>query len=301
MYKKILVPLDGSNAAEIALPYAQEISAGMTADMILISVSEPTVDDRDHLFRYYLEGLSQKTHREPEELGAGGESVPKIEVLFGKPADEILGYADEEHVDLIIMASRGRSGLGPWLLGNIAAKVLRATEKPVLLVRAPAGDSALPEKRLLRKILVPLDGSDLGETTLSHAEALAKNLGAEIVLLRALEPPRPLEGEGAYTGKKLHFRSKEETERRKAAAMEYLDAVGRPLREKGLKVSRAVLSGLAAEEIIDYARDNGIDLIAMSSHGRSGIGRWVFGSVTDKVVHAGDTPVLVVRAAKVSQ
>jgi nucleotide-binding universal stress UspA family protein len=199
------------------------------------------------------------------------------------------------------MASRGRSGLGPWLLGNIAAKVLRATEKPVLLVRAPAGDSALPEKRLLRKILVPLDGSDLGETTLSHAEALAKNLGAEIVLLRALEPPRPLEGEGAYTGKKLHFRSKEETERRKAAAMEYLDAVGRPLREKGLKVSRAVLSGLAAEEIIDYARDNGIDLIAMSSHGRSGIGRWVFGSVTDKVVHAGDTPVLVVRAAKVSQ
>lgn len=298
MYKKIMVPLDGSNAAEIALPYAQTISAGMGTEMVLISVSEPTTEKRDHLFRYYLEGVTKKTQQELEERGVEEGRGPRTEVLSGKPADEILRYADQEGVGLIVMASRGRSGHGPWLLGNIAAKVLRATEKPVMLIRAPVSDPGLVEKGLLRKVLVPLDGSGLGETAVAHAEAMAESLASEIVLCHVIEPPRPLGTETVHTGGKLQFRPKEETERRKAAAMEYLDSVGRALREKGLTISNAVPVGFAADQIIDYASQNDIDLIAMSSHGRTGIGRWVFGSVTDKVVHAGDTPVLVVRAAK---
>ena len=144
---------------------------------------------------------------------------------------------------------------------------------------------------------MPLDGSSLGETALEQAEALAEKLEAEIIFLLALEPPRPLAGEGPGAARKLHLRLKEESDRRKDMALEYLEKAGRPLRDRGLRVSSEVLSGSPAEQIIDFAKEKGVDLIAMSSHGRSGIGRWVFGSVTDKVVHAGDTPVMVVRAA----
>lgn len=298
MYNKILVPLDGSDVAEMALPYAEEISAMMNARLVIISVSGPRGDKRDHLFRYYLEGVSQRIQKELEEWGVQGAKGLEEGVLFGKPADEIIRYADEEHVDLIVMASRGRSGHGAWLVGNIAAKVLRATKKVVLLIRAPAKDSALQEKCLIRQILVPLDGSSLGETAVTQAEAMAKALGAEIILLMVLEPLRPLVGEGPGAARKLQMRLKEETARRGAMALEYLDKVGGSLRDKGLKASHEVLSGSAAEQIIDFAKEKAIDLIAMSSHGRSGIGRWVFGSVTDKVVHAGDTPIMVVRATE---
>ena len=270
----------------------------MNARMIFVSVSGPKGDKRDHLFRYYLEGVSQRIQQELKEWGVKGEKGLEVDVLYGKPADEIIRYADEEHADLIVMASRGRSGHGAWLLGNIAAKVLRATKKTVLLIKVPADDSSLQEKRLIRKILVPLDGSSLGETAVTQAEAMAKTLGAEIIFLLALEPPRPLAGEGPSAARKLHLRLKEEVYLRKDMALEYLDKAGRPLRERGLRVSHEVLSGSAAEQIIDFAKKKEVDLIAMSSHGRSGIGRWVFGSVTDKVVHAGDTPVMVVRATE---
>ena len=183
MYKKVLVPLDGSDVAEMTLPYAEEISARMNARMIFVSVSGPKGDKRDHLFRYYLEGVSQRIQQELKEWGVKGEKGLEVDVLYGKPADEIIRYADEEHADLIVMASRGRSGHGAWLLGNIAAKVLRATKKTVLLVKVPAKDSAMKEKCLIRKILVPLDGSSLGETAVKQAEAMAKTLGAEIIFL----------------------------------------------------------------------------------------------------------------------
>jgi nucleotide-binding universal stress UspA family protein len=80
--------------------------------------------------------------------------------------------------------------------------------------------------------------------------------------------------------------------------MQYLDGIGKKLKGKGLGVSSVVVIGSSADQIIDYAKANTIDLIAMSTHGRTGIGRWIFGSVTDKVLHAGDTPVLVARTSK---
>ncbi len=86
--------------------------------------------------------------------------------------------------------------------------------------------------------------------------------------------------------------------KRKALALAYLDDVGKPLKERGITTSSVVVMGSPADQIIDYAKVNAIDLIAMSTHGRSGIGRWVFGSVTDKVLHAGDTAVLIVRPTK---
>jgi len=296
MYEKILVPLDGSSAAEIALPYAEEIAAKQGAEIILASVSELTAVETDHLYRSYLEGIAGQVESQLKDWGAKAETKVKSEVLLGTPASEILRYADENDVSLIIMASRGRSSRGPWLLGNIAAKVLRATGKPVLLIRAPADKAALQQKSLVRRILVPLDGSKLGEVAIPQAEALVQVLGAELILFQAFVTPISVGGYERYSVPPTAFKEREEQIR--ASAMDYLDSLGKVFQEKGLKTLSVVREGSAPEQILKYAETNGIDLIAMSTHGRSGIGRWVLGSVTDKVLHAGDMAVLTVRATK---
>lgn len=295
MYERILVPLDGSSAAEIALPYAEEIAAKLGAEIILVSISEPTAGERDHLYRFYLERISNQVQRQLDDWGAKEEAKVQSEVLLGRPASEILQYADNSNVSLITMASRGRSGQGRWLLGNIADKVLRATGKPVLLIRAPAHNTALEQRSLVKRIMVPLDGSMIGETAIPYAEALAQALGAKIVSFQALKPIAVTGGEGAAMPSAMQD---QEDERRRTSALAYLDSMGKAFQKKGLSTSSAVSLGSPANQIIDYAVANAIDLIAMSTHGRSGIGRWVFGSVTDKVVHAGDTAVLTVRATK---
>jgi nucleotide-binding universal stress UspA family protein len=295
IYEKIMVPLDGSNAAEIALPYAEEIAARLGAEIILVSVSGPTVEAKDHLYRSYLDKITEQVRGRLDDWGAKEGAKVQSEVFAGKPASEILRYADENNVSLIAMASRGRSGRGPWLLGNIAAKVLRATQKPVLLIRAPADETALQQRSLVKKILLPLDGSSVGEAAFPYAEVLTQELGAELVLFQVLRPT-VLIAEGSTMVSAAIYEEQEEA--RKASALAYVDSVGSSLKEKGLRSRSVVASGSPADQIIGYAESNAIDLIAMSSHGRSGIGRWVFGSVTDKVLHAGDTAVLTVRASR---
>jgi nucleotide-binding universal stress UspA family protein len=288
VYEKILVPLDGSNAAEIVLPYVEEIATKLCSEIIVVGVSGRASVEADHLYLYYLERVTEEAKRQLEGWGPKKEVSARYEFLQGRPAHEILRYANDSDVGMIAMASRGSSGHGPWLLGNIAAKVLRATSRPVLLVRAPASDEVIQQKRLIKRILVPLDGSEIGEAAVSHAEVLARTLSSELVLFQVLEPLVPVGGAETVTFK----------ERREVSVIEYLDSVVKPLKEGGLSVSTKVDTGFPADLIIDYAQANAIDLIAMASHGRAGIGRWVFGSITDKVLHAGDMPVLVVRATE---
>lgn len=293
MYGKLLVPLDGSGAAEMVLPYTEEIASKFGAEIILVSVSEQAVEEKDHLYRIYLERTVEHVERRLEDWGAKEKVTLKHEVLTGKPAGEILRYADQNTVSVITMASRGRSGQGPWRLGNIASKVLRATSKPVLLTRRPPETALLHRRRLIERILVPLDGSVTGEAAIPEAETLALALGAELVLFHAVEPFT------GWIGSEAFAMYPEKEEERSEAAVVYLDRVEKELQEKGLSTSAGVDLGSASTKILEYAEANAIDLIAMSTHGRSGIGRWVFGSVTDKVLHAGDTPVLVVQASHV--
>jgi nucleotide-binding universal stress UspA family protein len=297
MYRKIMVPLDGSHLAEIVLPYAEEIVARFGAEISLVTVSEATPTDIDRLYGSYLEFATAQVRGELKAWGVQEETRIHNEVLRGTPASEIINYADKNQIDLIAMASHGRSGEGPWLLGAIAGKVLRAADKPVLLIRVPASKTALEEKRLIRKILVPLDGSTMGEAGLPYAEMMAKVLQGELVLFHVLEPIVPIAaGDGLdYPGFHVY---PEVEERRKASASAYFDKLSHSLRDRGVIVSQAIVSGSAANQIVDYAHSNAFDLIVMPTHGRSGLGRWVFGSVTDKVLHAGDTPVLTVRPGK---
>lgn len=291
MYERLLVPLDGSIAAGIVVPYVVEIAARSNSEIIMVSVSESKAADVERLYSSYLEHVCEEVRL---QLRGYGVEQPKMHdhILRGHPATEILRYADETDSGLVVIASRGAASAGPWLLGDIAAKVLRASNRPVLLVRAPAPAEAVQQKRLIKRILAPLDGSRIGEAALPATEALAHPLGAEIVLYQSLEPVFQV---APYN---VAFPQQTALEKVRAEARAYLNGISKLLQERGVAVSTVMDSGPAAERIIDYSKANNIDIIAMSTHGRSGIGRWVFGSVTDKVLHAGDTAVLVVRAVQ---
>jgi len=140
------------------------------------------------------------------------------------------------------------------------------------------------------RILIPLDGSRIGESVIPFAESLASVFSAELILFQVVEPELSI-SESANV--EVASAMQKALQGRQASALAYLDAVGEQLKAKGLRVSPAyiIASMSPTDEIIEYAEANAVDLIAMSTHGRSWVGRWVFGSVTDKVLHAGDTPV----------
>jgi nucleotide-binding universal stress UspA family protein len=292
VYEKLLVPLDGSEMGEMAVPYALEVAAGAGAELTLVSVSESHAGETDRLYQTYLQSVEALVLGQLPSWGVGKRFTVRTVVSSGSPAEDLTGYAEQNDVSLIVMASRGRSGAGQWPLGHIAARVLRAAHNPVLLVRKPPDDVSVKQRRLIRKILLPLDGSPMGEAAVSNAAGMASLLGAELVLLHVLEPDfTPGVSEGIAAPWPI---PKERVEHRKGRAEDYLNWLAGKLREGALTVSTAVASGRAADEIVEYAGSHAIDLVAMATHGKSGIGRWVFGSVTDKVLHAGDMPVLMV-------
>jgi nucleotide-binding universal stress UspA family protein len=227
--------------------------------------------------------------------------VPRVDPVVerGKPAEVIVDRAKREPGCLIAMVTHGRSGIRRWLLGSVAAKVVQGAESPLMLVRARETPSA-PEQAKINSVIVPLDGSELAESALAPACEIAQAVNAELVLVRAFEVPPtayyrtedvpPIAAQFIPSYDELAADLERE-------AREYLEAKAKTLRSDGAaKVRLEVLIGDAAEEIIKLARDMIGSLIAICTHGRSGVKRWVLGSVTEKVVHHGDSPILVVRA-----
>jgi nucleotide-binding universal stress UspA family protein len=294
MFQRILVPLDGSKLAEAVLPYVQILATRLPAPMILLQVVPPPYEVRPGpgptlatLAGGYLAAL--QTH-----LRSAGLTVDWV-TRAGLPADAIIDYAAECGADLIAMSTHGRSGLGRWVYGSVADKVLRGADVPVLLVRVSEADTqALPPARAVhyQRILVPLDGSALAEGALRHAEALAAHFGAHLVLIRV-----PVLPTYAYASTELAYSIEAELDAAAGEAAAYLADLAGRLAQRGLSAESVVEWGPVAETIIDYAQGHGVDLIVMSTHGRSGLGRWVYGSVADKVLRAAGVPVLLVRAA----
>lgn len=297
MYEKILVPLDGSEIAEVALPYAEEMAGRLGSEITLISVSHSAEEQDQQMFQSYIQKTVESV-RERAERYFERPSERAIEVnsaiLVGNPAEKIVDYADSGDIDLIVMATHGRSGISRWALGSVADKVLRATERPVVLVRAQNAHPYMHKKDILSKMLVPLDGSKEGEAVIPYIEELVSKLGGEIIFFQvlALAYHVHISGDAAvqvpYTEKEM--------EPLKMSAQSYLKKMGSKLEERGIPTKYEVKVGAAGYEIIKLADEINADLVAMSTHGRSGIGRLVFGSITERVVRSGNTPVLLVRS-----
>ena len=295
MYEKILVPLDGSDLAEIALPYAEELAGALGCDITLIHVSESADEKYENMHQLYIEKIVEATIQDAEKFRKN-KRAKKIKVssvhLTGHVAEQIVDYADKENIGLIVMTTHGRSGIRRWILGNVAAKVVRATDRPIALIRAKDTPPEARAERII-KILVPLDGSKASEVVIPHVSELASKLKAEVVLFQVVAPSYfvyAIPGEAV-----LQPHSPEDLQNMIENSKLYLDKVCAEFRDKGIETTSEVGIGGPAEEIIRIADEIQVDMVAMSTHGHSSISLWAFGSNADKVLHAGDTPVLLVR------
>jgi nucleotide-binding universal stress UspA family protein len=287
MWKKILVPLDGSDLAELALPYAEELANAFKSEVILLHVSEPSESHYQHMHQLYIEEVAQRVK----------DRIRKIRpvLVTGKSAEEIIGYAEKNDVGLLIMTSHGRSGILSWATGSIASKLLQAATMPVLLVKAAKPKRRVTREVLLNRILLPLDGSEAGEAAVAYVGELMSRLESEVTLLGVISSGQHIRSVGgldyiSYPPEQIEIFKKE--------AQEYLDGVYRRLkRRRGtVRVTINVGAGDVGQGIIKFAEEKGVDLIAVSSHGHSGIEKWVFGSIANKVVQGSKAPVLVVKA-----
>ena len=312
MYKKILVPLDGSELAEVVFPYAKELAGRLDLDLIFLHVYGPDESEFAPMHRDYIQHACETVGRELEEVQekTGGqpgstEVEARCELAEGHPAENILRYADENEIDLILMATHGRSGFSRWAVGSVADKVVRASKVPVWLVRAGIPEEIVYDKWPTRTMLVPLDGSKLAELVLPHVEALAKQRGAElmdIVLFTVCEGPTVVPAGQArlmYYDTRVSVDQdehlKQKMAQRNREAEDYLAGVEKRLKDAGLKARSEVLWGNPADEIVAYANRNPFNLIVMTTHALSGLSRWAMGSVADRVVRGVSRPVFLVR------
>jgi nucleotide-binding universal stress UspA family protein len=289
-YKRLLVPLDGSELAERALPYAQTIAKTMGSEITLFTVSIALVEQLDRPMKAYLE-LKAK------ELQAQGIKASSA-VAYGTVPDEIVGFADKNNIDLIIISTHGYSGIKRWVLGSVARKVLYGTSVQVLLIKSKAPKVSKVE---LKKLMLPLDGSLFSESPIPFIRQLTKDSHAEIFLTLVCEPPLvPSYGDHPINPTWEKHRDKVWLEAKKQAA-EYLKKMEAVLKKQGMIVRSEVIPGelgRVAETLLQAAEKDKIDLITMATHGRSSVSRWVYGGTANRIVEQSIQPVLLIRPSK---
>lgn len=296
MYRQILVPLDGSKTAENVLPYARFLTANLKIPAQLISVVETPVS-ADAEKALYLDSLIERAVATSQEyLSRVAKTFVGVNVTVtvekGNPEEIILARAEADQKILIAMATHGRSGMSRWLLGSIAEKIVHEAKNPVFLVRAK--DNANTGARAtLNSIIVPLDGSKLAESILPTVIELATAMKLKVVLLQTFSLKQII-----YSYENYLPDSAELQRVSKSGATRYLESKEQQLKSAGLDVLSVVSEGEAAETIIELAKGSPDSLIAMCTHGRSGVRRWILGSITEKVVRHAEDPVLAIRAEK---
>jgi nucleotide-binding universal stress UspA family protein len=310
MYQRILVPLDGSELAEQVLPYVRILGKGLGARIELLRVFDhvpPSLADPAH--RMYLDQVVLSVRNEAKDYLEGvAASLEKdglaasCTVHEGDHASHVASYivseGEREPATLVAMSTHGRSGISRWLLGSVADKVLHATTSPLFLVRPRQHENVTPEVRL-KTVIVPLDGSAFGEQVLPHVVALADALRQRVILIRVAPPAwgyRALQ-EGLLQAPLAPI--EDPPTLAEPGAREYLNGVSAKLRQWGVSsVEVCSPRGVPADAILDAAERVQDSFVAMTTHGRSGIGRWLLGSVADRVVRYCPAPVLVVRASE---
>ena len=299
MYSKILVPLDGSKTAEKVLPYARHLAGKFKIPVELLAVldiaemaTHISAEKARHLDTMIEDGMRASTTYLRGIATTFPEGNVTCTVEKDRAEEAIIGKAGADGGALIAMATHGRSGMDRFLLGSVAEKVLRGSANPLVLVRAKE-EAKTSGEAPFKSIIVPLDGSELAESVIPLAATMANKLDLEVVLFRAYHMPY-----NAYGGDDGYMVNYDELiDSVRDEAKEYLDKQVAEVKKLGVaKVSALSKEGSASDEIIALGHKTPEGLIAMCSHGRSGLGRWVLGSVAENVVRHSDAPVLVVRA-----
>jgi len=290
MLKKILIPLDGSQLAENALKYALPIAGALQPEVHLLTVCELKDKEHERLCSVYLQKIAEDYT--PKLVKAGYKGKIKKATIIGRAAEDTVKFAEEEAVDLILMLSHGRSGIMPWSAGSTATKIMERATRPVLLLRAAATNGEKVAKNPFARILLPLDGSKYGEAAIEVAKTLAGALKSEVLILRVVDTVQRVRTIGgidrfAYTDTQVKQLEDE--------AATYLRQVSQLFTDTGIKVQTILKTGDPAAEILKTSEAENVDLVAISSHGKSGITEWVLGSTSRKIINAGKKSLLLVR------
>ena len=297
MFKKILVPLDGSKLSERALGPALALAQQVGGEVILLSVpvlkhmfvmdkaghglllpDDSRKDSQRELTEYLQTVVESQTHP---------EFTLRTKVIDGDEASVIVDTAVAENIDLIVMSTHGRSGFQHWLLGSITERVLHSAPCPVLIVR-----SSQP----ISRVLFPLDGSELAKCALEPGFEIAAKLGCQATLFNVIEhfyvstaDADRLESVEAGLGRQL-----EESLFTKNEA--YLQIIKQRYEQMvDQEIHIALAEGPTAKRILGFAENWNADLIVMATHGRTGLRRWLYGSVTEKVLRGAHCHMLVIR------
>jgi nucleotide-binding universal stress UspA family protein len=302
MTDSILVPLDGSALAEKALSCALTLARGLSAELVLLRAIWIPPDVREGLDEPTAELAAAATRLEAEagdylqalaeQLRDAGLETRHV-VRQGPAAEAILDYAAQEEMDQIVMATHGYSGIKRWTHGSVAERVLQAARVPLLLVRVAEQDMVRDWQQPMacRRILVPLDGSPVAEQILPTVTTVAQALSAELILFQV-----PIAYVSGWMTGEWYLPIQGVLDTAEENSDSYLRTVADHLKEQGLDVAISTSIGAVADCIVEYAEANEVDLIAMCTHGRTGLARWALGSVADRVLRAGSTPILLVRA-----
>lgn len=292
MFKRILIPLDGSSLAECVLPHALALVRANHPQVYLLRVNDPhaaenrftTIDPFEWNFRKveaetYLKNISSQF------TDAGIET--HILIAEGKTADTIIEYAHNRDVDLILLSSHGKSGLTGWNVSSVVHKVILRARTSIMVVRAyqPVPSEDLQYKR----ILLPLDGSQRAESVLQIAEEITRVHEAELLATHVIQQPemprrKPLSLEDTQLAEKV-------IDRNRAEATDYLAELkhrfNMPLE------THLFVSNNAASSLLKFAEKENIDLVMLTAHGVSGVTDWPYGNVVLSFIAYGITPLLV--------
>jgi nucleotide-binding universal stress UspA family protein len=296
MFRKLLIPLDGSKLAEAALEPAAYLADRLGSAVALIHIIERDSPDAVHGERHLSDPDEAQAYLEEVAARTFPKSV-KIEchvhTSFVRDVPQsISDHVDEFAPDLIVMCTHGRSGLGVRLFGSIALQVVGLGVTPVLLVQPTGEPVTLPFE--CHKMLVPLDGNPVHEEGLSVAAGLAEACGASLHLVTVIQTLGTLTGQTAATGRLLPGATSAMLDLDEESAGSYLKEKQAQLHDRKVRVTSSVQRGDPSGGIVHAAFDQEVDVIVLGTHGRSGFAAFWEGSVGAAVASRSHLPLLLV-------
>ena len=291
----ILFATDGSQGSARAEAYACALAQSWGASLTVMSVLEfpPGMNPDYAVNRLYLDELMQETTARLVEVtaraGGLGLSV-QSRIATGIPSEEVLAVARAEEADLVVVGTRGKTGLEHVLLGSTAERIIRMAPCPVLTVPGAKQLAGEHPKATVMRMLVPVDFSDCSRDALEYGALIAQRSNVSMKLLHVLEP--------VSYGLDFTLPQMAQRESSKIAITKRLSDFVSALSSLGLASDFLISGGLPADSILDAARAQSVDMIVMGTHGRRGVSHVLFGSVAESVLRRSSCPVLTVRSPK---
>jgi len=297
MITRIIVTLDGSLTAEQAIPAAVGLARRLHAELLLLHVLDYRSPD-------YAADRRQEFYENTRDcavryLEAAAEAAQKrwllpiqCALVEGDAVSNILEQSGHRKADLLVMTSHGRGHFGRFWLGSVTDAVIRRSAVPVLVVRAVELGTEFRGDEPFQHILVPLDGSEAAEQVLNLADEIAQADGSELTLLQ-VAPPALVSAMPGYDGFVGVGPTVDE-----ATAHDYLRRVRGAQNLHAAQLDTVVLTnGLTvANDIVRYAHQKDVDLLAITTHGHGGLRRLILGGIADKIIRSAHCPVLVCNA-----